>query len=159
MFCRYCGKELEDDSRFCSKCGKQLVEEINVVTNNNSNSKKIDTVKSYEERAFPLVEDASARVGAAAAIYNVNRTNKAAFEKVNIAALNYIEVFLDYYKGLVKIQGDGDYSEINQDIEHDIEFIENGYINNKHLLSLRTQDQTERKLSELRTEWRKIRQL
>ena len=26
MYCRYCGKKLEDDVLFCSKCGKPVLE-------------------------------------------------------------------------------------------------------------------------------------
>lgn len=63
MFCKYCGKELRDGSKFCSKCGKQLAEvsvekilenqKIEVVENNQQNKttqiitdNSTDTVKN-----------------------------------------------------------------------------------------------------------------
>lgn len=63
MFCKYCGKELKDSSKFCSKCGKQLAEvsvekilenqKIKVVENNQQNKttqiitdNSTDTVKN-----------------------------------------------------------------------------------------------------------------
>lgn len=63
MFCKYCGKELKDSSKFCSKCGKKLAEasvekvlenqKIEVVENNQQNKttqiitdNSTDTVKS-----------------------------------------------------------------------------------------------------------------
>ncbi|MBR4826166.1 MAG: hypothetical protein IKZ86_15330 [Spirochaetaceae bacterium] len=157
---------MEDDSRFCSKCGKQLVEEINVVTNNNSNSKKtektidtVDTVESYTERAYPLVEDAIARFNASTAVFNMNLNDDTNLEIANRAGLNLIEVYLDYYKGKVKIQRQGDYSEMNTFMEEVIALVERNYIANNVFLSLRSQEQFEKKLSELRSEWRKIRQL
>lgn len=26
MFCKYCGKEIDDNSKFCEMCGKELTE-------------------------------------------------------------------------------------------------------------------------------------
>ena len=28
MFCKYCGSEIEDNSKFCEKCGKKLDEAV-----------------------------------------------------------------------------------------------------------------------------------
>lgn len=164
MFCRYCGKELEDDSRFCSKCGKQLVEDNNVVasTSNNSNSKKEekfeDTIESYRKRAFPIVKDAFDRFNRAVAVHNIYLKGYT-FEKIMIAGLNLIEVYLDYYKGMVKIHGQGNYSVMNKEMEETIATVEDNYIDNKENLDLRTKDKYDRKLSELRTEWRKVKQM
>lgn len=33
MFCKYCGKEIADDSVFCQYCGKQLEEQVNSQSN------------------------------------------------------------------------------------------------------------------------------
>ena len=63
MFCKYCGKELKDSSKFCSKCGKQLAgasvekvlenQKIEIVENNQQNEttqiitdNSTDTVKN-----------------------------------------------------------------------------------------------------------------
>ena len=34
MFCKYCGKQIEDDSRFCKYCGKDVSEIVSHSTNN-----------------------------------------------------------------------------------------------------------------------------
>lgn len=51
MFCKYCGKEIDNDSKFCKFCGKTL--DNNQVNNNLSESiKKARTVGEYGEDAF-----------------------------------------------------------------------------------------------------------
>lgn len=46
MFCKYCGKEIADDSVFCQYCGKQLIER----TDRKSNSWPFQRFKSLSKR-------------------------------------------------------------------------------------------------------------
>lgn len=37
MFCRFCGKEIEDNSKFCNYCGNKLeVDDIEIIKPNNN---------------------------------------------------------------------------------------------------------------------------
>lgn len=57
MFCKYCGKELKDSSKFCSKCGKQLAgasvekvlenQKIEVIENNQQNETSQIVAKNF----------------------------------------------------------------------------------------------------------------
>lgn len=42
MFCKYCGRKLEDDATFCSGCGKSVANENNNSVNNLNNSSSIN---------------------------------------------------------------------------------------------------------------------
>ena len=42
MFCKYCGRKLEDDAAFCSGCGKSVANENNNSVNNLNNSSSIN---------------------------------------------------------------------------------------------------------------------
>lgn len=42
MFCKYCGKQIDDDSKFCKECGKNLSSDIH----NNTNV-SISSIKPY----------------------------------------------------------------------------------------------------------------
>ena len=43
MYCKYCGKQIDDDSKFCKECGKNLSSD----TSNSSYSFSIGTIKPY----------------------------------------------------------------------------------------------------------------
>ena len=43
MYCKYCGKQIDDDSKFCKECGKDLSSDIS----NSSYSFSIGTIKPY----------------------------------------------------------------------------------------------------------------
>ena len=43
MFCKYCGKQIDDDSKFCKECGKNLVDH----TANNNYSFSISNIKTF----------------------------------------------------------------------------------------------------------------
>ena len=47
MFCRYCGKEIEEDSYFCKYCGKNI-EKIDSILNKNSVKKYTDLSFKYQ---------------------------------------------------------------------------------------------------------------
>ena len=55
MFCKYCGAEVIDESRFCSKCGKELVEEQKKTSNDekiNINVNLEDIKSAYKEKPY-----------------------------------------------------------------------------------------------------------
>ena len=54
MFCRFCGKELEDNSKFCSYCGNHLDndENENKIENNYENSNK-----SFDNHSTDIVQN------------------------------------------------------------------------------------------------------
>lgn len=43
MYCKYCGKHIDDDSKFCKECGKNLVNDIS----KSDNSFSISKIKSF----------------------------------------------------------------------------------------------------------------
>ena len=43
MYCKYCGKLIDDDSKFCKECGKNLVND----TSNSSHSFSISNIKTF----------------------------------------------------------------------------------------------------------------
>ena len=49
MFCKHCGKEIDDNSEFCKYCGKQLVDKQKIVVEFNK-PKAIDDAKTYLEK-------------------------------------------------------------------------------------------------------------
>jgi len=59
MFCKYCGKEITDDSRFCKFCGN-LIEEQDCVTTNDEptieNRQKVEVVLSTDDSSPVQVE-------------------------------------------------------------------------------------------------------
>ena len=43
MYCKYCGKQIDDDSKFCKECGKNLSNDMS----NSANSFSISSIKPY----------------------------------------------------------------------------------------------------------------
>ena len=57
MFCKYCGRKLEDDATFCSGCGKSVANENNNSVNNLNNSSSINldnTINVNEVKNYAL---------------------------------------------------------------------------------------------------------
>ena len=54
MFCKFCGKNIDDDSVFCSYCGKKLIKESTITDSISKieSNEEVDTttkIKSNEE--------------------------------------------------------------------------------------------------------------
>ncbi|MBQ7347256.1 MAG: hypothetical protein IJW55_04805 [Clostridia bacterium] len=57
MFCKYCGQEVEENSRFCSGCGKvltELEEQETTITDEISNEEKTNATTNVSESFFKL---------------------------------------------------------------------------------------------------------
>jgi len=194
MFCKYCGKEMDNDSLFCPKCGKQVVPEkvVDSDTENSTDQKegittvtktekeqsqeeikvpaesvtKVKKGKSktgvkiilsilglvvigagyfgymkffapkstdrgaeisrYVEKNWPIYEAAENRFNDAVDKYNANKSTANA-ENSSRAGLDMIESYLDYYKGLVKVKGPNDYSEMNRYMDESIALVEGNH--------------------------------
>ena len=60
MFCKYCGRKLEDDATFCSGCGKSVANENNNSVNNLNNSSSINldnTINVNEVNTGSILEN------------------------------------------------------------------------------------------------------
>lgn len=60
MFCKYCGRKLEDDAAFCSGCGKSVANENNNSVNNLNNSSSINldnTINVNEVNTGSILEN------------------------------------------------------------------------------------------------------
>ena len=60
MFCKYCGRKLEDDATFCSGCGKSVANENNNSVNNLNNSSSINldnTINLNEVNTGSILEN------------------------------------------------------------------------------------------------------
>ena len=60
MFCKYCGRKLEDDATFCSDCGKSVANENNNSVNNLNNSSSINldnTINVNEVNTGSILEN------------------------------------------------------------------------------------------------------
>ena len=60
MFCKYCGRKLEDDATFCSGCGKSVANENNNSVNNFNNSSSINldnTINVNEVNTGSILEN------------------------------------------------------------------------------------------------------
>lgn len=60
MFCKYCGRKLEDDATFCSGCGKSVANENNNSVNNLNNSSSINldnTINVNEVNTVSILEN------------------------------------------------------------------------------------------------------
>lgn len=60
MFCKYCGRKLEDDATFCSGCGKSLANENNNSVNNLNNRSSINldnTINVNEVNTGSILEN------------------------------------------------------------------------------------------------------
>lgn len=51
MYCKYCGKQIDDDSRFCNHCGKPLVE-----TTSTPGPIKVDVKADINAKLAPSVD-------------------------------------------------------------------------------------------------------
>lgn len=44
MFCRYCGKEIEDNAKFCNFCGKKIEDDVEIKKNNEPSKRNIKLI-------------------------------------------------------------------------------------------------------------------
>ena len=51
MYCKFCGKEIEDNSKFCPECGKNLNDDIKPIEE--PKQKPIQTQEAQKESGFP----------------------------------------------------------------------------------------------------------
>lgn len=61
-------------------------------------------------------------------VYNGNKNSQNAIAS-DTAGLDALEAYLDYYEGKVKVQGKGDYSYMNEEVDHWMILIENNHNN------------------------------
>ena len=54
MFCKFCGKEIEDNDRFCPKCGAKL--SIETETENILNNEEKKTVKKISDKSLNIIQ-------------------------------------------------------------------------------------------------------
>ena len=115
--------------------------------------KEID-VKSYEARMRPIGVAFAKRYKEAANEYLENPTN-ANSKAVEAAFLDVIEVYLDYYRGMVAVKGKGDYSYMNEKMEMLIAKCED--IHRVGNMFSHVEDYDSR-MTQIRAEWRAIKQ-
>ena len=84
------------------------------------------SVEAYIEKNYPLYEAAKNRFNESVDKYN-ERYSSGAAENSSRAGLDMIEAYLDYYKGMVKVQGAGDYSDMNKYMEETIALVESNH--------------------------------
>ena len=115
-------------------------------------------VEVYYKKAHPVYEAAQDRFNDAVQDYNDNK-NPITAEKIDIAGLDMIEAYLDYYKGKVKVQGWGDYSEMNESMEEMMAIVQENYIGHKGHLNPKDRDYFETRMADLRAEWRRVKKM
>ena len=71
MFCKICGKAIEDNSKFCKYCGANLIDEVKSKQTTNSRSKEI-TVKLTGEVNQSMSSNLMTRLLRACLKTNVN---------------------------------------------------------------------------------------
>lgn len=118
--------------------------------------KKI-AVKSYEKRMYPVFESIEWRWYNARGNYNENPTITNA-EATDSAALDMLESYLDYYRGMVAVQRKGDYSSMNEFMDNRIAKVEGDhkFICEYHFYMSRDFNM---RMSRIKDEWHSIKQL
>jgi ABC-type dipeptide/oligopeptide/nickel transport system permease component len=61
MFCKYCGKQIDDDSTFCKHCGKSLVEKKKIVVEFNK-PKIVDDIRTIRAKSEPYKQTFISRI-------------------------------------------------------------------------------------------------
>ena len=69
MFCRFCGKEIADESRFCRFCGKDLGSETNQVVSETVDA-PAQTVKTQENKPKTDLIHAGGRISVAGTVFS-----------------------------------------------------------------------------------------
>lgn len=114
-------------------------------------------VKSYEKRMYPVFESVEWRWYYARGNYNENPTITNA-EATDSAALDMLESYLDYYRGMVAVQRKGDYSSMNEFMEDRMASVaENHKVFSENPFYI-SRDYDMR-MSQIKTEWHSIKQL
>lgn len=86
MFCKYCGRKLEDDATFCSGCGKSVANENNNSVNNLNNSSSINldnTINVNEVNTGSILENNNSLNG-----FSTSNNDSIGFGNSNIDLFN-----------------------------------------------------------------------
>lgn len=78
--------------------------------------------------------------------------------KAVVAGFDALEVCLDYYKGLISVRGEGDYSYINNIIEKTITDVEQCYTSYEDFIPTDSLREYKNRMLQIRTEWRSMKQ-
>ena len=94
MFCKYCGRKLEDDATFCSGCGKSVANENNNSVNNLNNSSSIVNTGSILEHNNSLNEfstsnnDSIGFGNSSIDLFNISGVNDTNFSNNSVNSIN-----------------------------------------------------------------------
>ncbi len=73
---------------------------------------KASKIEKYKSNMFKVYVESENRFNDAVHAYNANNTSKNA-ERADLLGLDMLDSYLDYYEGMVSVQGKADYSKFN----------------------------------------------
>lgn len=138
-FCTNCGKQLKEENEGQEKAAQIETEKQEKNKVNKSKTKKniaksilsfigililiggcivgekaykASKIENYKENMYKVYKESENRFNDAVHTYNANRTFRNA-ERADLLGLDMLDSYLDYYEGMVSVQGKTDYSKFN----------------------------------------------